>query len=204
MQKINLFIGLGVVETYGEKIVKLADLIKTKFRDENGFNLPIIRIRDDLSLNENEVELFINGKSVGKMELFFDKFFVFPKDDLDLMLDFESDQDYIEPIHGIRCKLVDKEKEELIKENDYFYFDAQTEFLQYLSYNLNDKRKELLTFGESQRVLRVIYRFDFDLAHMLFKLYTPIQLWSKLREYDNVKNIIPIVEQLILDKALIK
>lgn len=151
---IRLEIGYGLLPLINEETNrKLTDQIKALRRalaSELGFVMPSIRIQDNMQLEANEYNIYINEVRAGKGELRPTQLLVMDPRGEPITLPGENTT---EPTFGLRAMWVDQSYREEAMFRGYTVVDPATVVTTHITELVKDNMPELLSYAETQKLL---------------------------------------------------
>lgn len=202
VEPIEICIGSSLVTLAGGDQSALMDRIVT-FRRQHamdmGFVIPKVRVRDNKKLGPNAYTISVNGAKVGDGELFVDQVLAIDPGDAKGKLDGVATKD---PTYGLNAVWIDEPHRANAKQLGYTLVEPLTVLLTHLSEIIRRHSSELLSRGETERMINRVKTAEPGLIEELVPNVLTISdiqkvLQNLLREKVSIRNMELILEVLV-------
>lgn len=197
---LGLEVGYALVplvdETRNGDVVRRVKALRRQFAEELGIILPLVHIRDNLSLKPTEYSILIKGVEVVRGEVYPDRY---------LVVGYETPKiegiKARDPVFGVESIWIDEEQRDKAKAMDYTVVDAPTVIITHFSEVIKRHAHEIFTRQDTQRLMDILKKDHPTLVDEVIPNLVPLSvvhrvLQNLLKEGISIKDIVTILETI--------
>ncbi len=182
----------------GSVLAERVATFRAQFAREFGMVLPAVRFSAGPRLGHNAYEITIHGVPMGRGEILLDHMLaIHPSGDTRLVQGIETR----EPTYGLPALWVEEQQKEAARAHRYTLVDPATVFITHLSEVLRQQCAQLLTRGETDKLLQRVRQAQPGLVEELVPTIMTVGdvqkvLQNLLKEKVSIRNIEAVIETL--------
>lgn len=202
LDRISVNVGVRLISMVdpGKKstIFERIGALRRKFAQQFGLIIPLVRVRDNITLEPNAYEIKLADQTVAQGRL---------EPDMYLAMDSGSVKKKVtgiattEPVYGLPAMWITPDKKESAQLNGYTVIDPQSVFITHLSETLKKHADELLSREDLQTLLDRLRHVQPSLVGDVVGELVPIGLLHRVLK-NLLKNQLPIRELSTILEAL--
>lgn len=202
MDTIKIELGSGLLSLLNDKISNYIKGLRKQFLKDFGIIIPAVRIKDNLSIDPYNYEIYIKDIKYGKGKVYPDLFMAMNYKEEDFLIPGirEVEPTFKLPVIWIK----DFQREEALSYG-YTLIDSYTVIMTHLAETIKQNLKELLSYNDSQQILEEYNLSHTKLIQEIFNQNFSYSNWhllliNLLQERVSIKAIEPILETLAENK----
>lgn len=205
VEPIEIYLGNNLLDltTGGDgDLLERIKQFRRQFAFEMGFVFPHVKVKDGISVGDDEYKILIFGSKVGGGELYLKKWLAISPVETKTTLDGIETRD---PTYGLPAVWINSDQKRIAKEKGYTLVDPSTVIVTHFCELMRNNSPDLLTRVEVEQLLKRVRSTHLSLLEEIIPSavsYSDVQkcFQNLLREKVSIRNIEMILE-LIADYA---